>query len=86
MALYVKVDRDTCIGCGACGAVAPDIFDFDESGICFNRLDFNGGNHPVSEDLVDDLEDACDGCPTNSIKVEEEPFAASLKDEAVSCK
>lgn len=41
MALYVKVERDTCIGCGACGAVAPDIFDYDERGISFSLLDFN---------------------------------------------
>jgi len=83
MALYVKVDQDTCIGCGACGEVAPDIFDYDEEGISFSLLDMNVGAVEVPEDLVDDLEDACDGCPTDSIKVAEEPFAESIEDEAV---
>lgn len=81
MALFVKVDQDTCIGCGACGEVAPDIFDYDEEGISFSLLDMNAGVTPVPEDLIDDLEDACDGCPTSSIQVEEEPFEA--EDEAV---
>ncbi|GIN93418.1 ferredoxin [Siminovitchia terrae] len=81
MALFVKVDQDTCIGCGACGEVAPDIFDYDEEGISFSLLDMNAGVTPVPEDLIDDLEDACDGCPTSSIQVEEEPF--EVEDEAV---
>lgn len=81
MALFVKVDQDTCIGCGACGEVAPDIFDYDEEGISFSLLDMNAGVTPVPEDLIDDLEDACDGCPTSSIQVEEEPF--EVVDEAV---
>ncbi|MGE7609828.1 ferredoxin [Peribacillus frigoritolerans] len=41
MALYVKVERDTCFGCGACGEVVPDIFDYNERGISFSLLDFN---------------------------------------------
>lgn len=81
MALFVKVDQETCIGCGACGEVAPDIFDYDEEGISFSLLDMNAGVTPVAEDLIDDLEDARDGCPTSSIQVEEEPF--EVEDEAV---
>ncbi|MBD8005332.1 ferredoxin [Bacillus norwichensis] len=84
MALYVKVDQDTCIGCGACGEVAPEIFDYNEEGVSFSLLDLNVGAVPVPENLVEDLEDARDECPTSSIMVEEEPFAdPSLEEEAV---
>ena len=33
MAKFTIVDQDTCIACGACGAAAPDIFDYDDDGI-----------------------------------------------------
>ena len=33
MAKYTWVEKDTCIACGACGATAPDIFDYDDEGL-----------------------------------------------------
>ena len=33
MAKYTFVDKDTCIACGACGATAPDIYDYDDEGL-----------------------------------------------------
>ena len=29
----VKVNKDACIGCGACIAIAPETFEFDENGL-----------------------------------------------------
>ncbi|SDH92119.1 ferredoxin [Alteribacillus persepolensis] len=74
MAVYTIVDQDTCIACGACGASAPEIFDYDDEGLSFYIGDDNQGNTPVDEDLLDDLEDAMEGCPTDSIKRAEEAF------------
>jgi len=75
------VDQDTCIACGACGAAAPDLFDYDDEGISFAILDDNKGITPVAEDLVDELEDAYESCPSNSIQMADEPFN-NVKDEA----
>ncbi|MDD1502441.1 ferredoxin [Lysinibacillus xylanilyticus] len=69
MAKFTRVDQDTCIACGACGASAPDIFDYNDEGIAFVILDNNKGCKEVPLDLYDDLEDAMEGCPTESIKV-----------------
>ncbi len=74
MAKYTIVDKETCIACGACGASAPDIYDYDDEGISFVILDNNQGNVEIPENLVDDVEDARDGCPTDSIKISDEPF------------
>jgi len=74
MAKYTMVDKETCIACGACGATAPDIFDYDDEGIAEAILDHNQGVTAVSEDLEDDLIDAQEGCPTESIKVSNQPF------------
>jgi ferredoxin len=74
MSKYTMVDQETCIACGTCGATAPDLFDYDDEGIAFAILDDNEGVTEVSEDLLDDLEDAYESCPTGSIKVAEQPF------------
>lgn len=76
MPKYTIVDKETCIACGACGASAPDIFDYDDEGISYVILDENEGTAEVPEDLHDDLLDAMDGCPTDSIKVADKPFVA----------
>ncbi|KAA8784450.1 ferredoxin [Paenibacillus sp. 4624] len=76
MSKYTWVEKDTCIACGACGATAPDIYDYDDEGLAEVIFDgdANQGVKAIPEDLFDDMQDACDGCPTDSIKVADEPF------------
>ncbi|MBM7569793.1 ferredoxin [Aquibacillus albus] len=69
MAKFTIVDKETCIACGACGATAPDIFDYDDEGIAYVRLDNNKGTATVPSELEDDLLDAYEECPTESIKI-----------------
>ncbi|HEX5564370.1 MAG TPA: ferredoxin [Sporosarcina sp.] len=74
MAKYTVVNQQTCIACGACGASAPGIFDYNDEGLAFVRLDDNKGSAEVDEHLYDDLEDAWEGFPTDSIKVSQHPI------------
>jgi ferredoxin len=74
LAKYTIVDMDTCIACGACGAAAPDIYDYDDEGIAYVILDDNKGLEAVPEELLEDMEDAFEGCPTDSIKIADESF------------
>ncbi|WP_078409021.1 ferredoxin [Priestia abyssalis] len=74
MAKYTIVDKETCIACGACGATAPDIYDYDEEGIAFVILDNNEGTASIPDEFEEDILDASEGCPTNSIKIAEEAF------------
>lgn len=74
MAKYAIIDQETCIACGNCEGIAPDIFDLDESGLSFVKLDQNQGITPIPEDKVDSLEDAMEECPTESVKVADKPF------------
>ncbi len=76
MAKFTYVDKDTCIACGACGATAPDIYDYDDEGLAevIYADDGNRGVTEIPEDLYDDLQDASDGCPTDSIKIADSPF------------
>lgn len=77
MATYTRVDKETCIACGACSGDAPDIFDYDDEGLAENILegDNNEGIVAVPEDLLEDLEAAKDNCPSGSILVSDKPFA-----------
>lgn len=74
MMKYTIVDKETCIACGACGDVAPEIFGSDAKGNSHVILDDNEGTAEVPEELHDDLYDAYEGCPSESIKVAEKSF------------
>lgn len=81
MAKYCWVDKDTCISCGACGATAPDIYDYDDDGMAEVVIDGDGnrGITPIPEEMLEDLQDAADGCPTESIKVADTPFQVAVE-------
>ncbi|MEK5101480.1 ferredoxin [Cytobacillus sp. FSL M8-0252] len=74
MASYILIDKETCIACGACGATAPEIYDYDDEGIAFVQLDDNLGMAEIPEHLLVDVENAIEGCPNDSIKIAKEPF------------
>ncbi|WP_440898155.1 ferredoxin [Amphibacillus sp. Q70] len=74
MAYYTCVDKETCIACGLCGALAPDIYDYDDEGLAYVLLDDNTGELEIPDILVDDMEDAHESCPTGSIKIQTTPF------------
>ncbi|MGK7377325.1 ferredoxin [Planococcus sp. 1R117A] len=74
MPKFTIVNQKTCIACGTCGEVAPNIFDYLDSGEAYVILDENQGKQIVPEDLHDDLEEAFESCPSDSIKVSSTPF------------
>lgn len=75
MARYTYVDRKSCISCAACGVAAPQLFEYDAMDVAYCCLDHNTGNTAIeSEEALENLEDACEGCPTESIKVGSTPF------------
>jgi len=74
MPKYTIVDQETCIACGACGATAPNIYDYNDEALAYVVLDENEGTAEVPGNLEDDVLDAYAGCPTDSIKVAENPF------------
>ena len=57
-----KVDKEICIGCGACSAIAPDVFEIDDDGLATATI------NEVPEELKEDAIDAMEGCPVNAIE------------------
>lgn len=63
--MKVKVLDNLCIGCGACAALVPDEFDFNDDGLAY------AVNEEVKEENKELVKDAEGNCPTGAIKVEE---------------
>lgn len=64
--MKAKVNKDLCIGCGACQAIVPEVFEIGDDGLA------QAITEEINEDLKDDVLDAVDGCPTSAIeKIEE---------------
>lgn len=74
MSLFTYVEKETCIACGACGANAPGVYDYDEEGLAFSILDKNTGTKSVPKKFTEDVIDAFESCPSESIKISETSF------------
>lgn len=55
----LKVNKDLCIGCGACVAIDSEHFDFDDEGRSFVK----SNEHIESDEAVNAIE----SCPTSAI-------------------
>jgi len=55
------VEKDTCIGCGLCPSICPEVFEMDEDGLAFAYQE------QVPEDNEDAAQEAADSCPTEAI-------------------
>lgn len=57
------VDRDTCIGCGICVAVCPNVFELDDENIAIVKVDVIDA---ADEALA---VDAAERCPVSAIEI-----------------
>jgi len=61
----IIIDEEACIGCGACTAVAPEMFELDDN----NKAKAKKTGDLTEEELKQAQEGA-DTCPVQAIKVE----------------
>ncbi len=62
--MKVKVLDSLCIGCGACAALVPDEFDFNDEGLAYAK------NEEVKKENKNLVKDAKENCPTGAITIE----------------
>ncbi len=60
--MKVKVNSDACIGCGACTAIAPEVFELNDEGLSTCIVD------EVKEDDIENAKEAIESCPTGAIE------------------
>ena len=67
----IKVNKEVCIGCGACTAIASDVFKFDDDGYAYTDPEKNIIDN-MDEEIKSDCLDALESCPVGAIVKEEE--------------
>ena len=60
--MKLNVDKDICIGCGACQAICPEVFEIDDDGLAKTIV------NEIAEEVMEDAVDAKEGCPVDAIK------------------
>lgn len=68
----IKVTLEQCIGCGACVAIDPEHFDFDDEG----RSNVISNENMENENLTNAIE----SCPTSAISIVEESCDCGCED------
>lgn len=58
------VDPDTCMGCGICEGICPDVFSLGEKDYAVVLID------PIPASLETEVRDAADQCPEGAISIE----------------
>ena len=64
--MKVKVNKDACIGCGACAAICDAIFEIDDDGLSVVKKE------EVDEENKQAVIDSKESCPTGAIETTEE--------------
>lgn len=62
--MRIALDRTKCTGLGICESFAPDVFEVDDDGDLVLMSDV------VPAGLLDEVQQACDGCPTAALSLE----------------
>lgn len=63
--MKTRVDIDTCIGCGLCPSVAPDIYEMRDDGKAHEM----GDTVPAGQESS--AQEAVDSCPVSAIIIDE---------------
>ena len=59
----IEVDRDRCVGSGACEALAPEVFEVDDDGaLLVHRPE-------PAEDELPEVRDAASACPARALSL-----------------
>jgi len=70
--LKAYVDKDTCISCGLCPSICPEVFEMQDdgkAGIC-DSVGEGGNKNVVPEEAAESAKEAEEACPVAAISIE----------------
>lgn len=59
--MKIKVNAEACIGCGACCAIAEELFEINDEGLSVAKVT------EITEEQKEAFTDAMESCPTGAI-------------------
>lgn len=65
----ITVDKETCIGCGSCVALCPDVFQLDANGKAEVISSASAKATADKQDNIECAKNAAESCPVQAIKV-----------------
>lgn len=75
--MKAKVNKDICIGCGACTQIAENVFEFGEDGLAEVKKDLK----EIKEEDEEFVLDAKESCPVEAITVQQESDAEEATED-----
>ncbi|CDM68342.1 Hypothetical protein CM240_1178 [Clostridium bornimense] len=61
------VNKDTCIGCGLCASMCPEVYNLDDEEGKAEAIE-----EEIDEALIDEAMEARDSCPVEAIDIKED--------------
>lgn len=62
--MKATVDPDTCIGCGKCEEICPEVFELADDDLAAVKVD------QVPAEVADACQEAAEQCPVDAISIE----------------
>lgn len=62
--MKVKVNQGTCIGCGMCIDMCPEVFEYNDAGLSSVKTE------NIADSVKESLLDTQNACPVDAIEVE----------------
>ncbi len=60
--MKIRVNKEACIGCGACTSIAEELFQINDEGVSEAKVE------EVAAELSEKATEAIDSCPTGAIE------------------
>lgn len=68
--MKVKINKETCVMCGSCVAICPEVFEMKDDGIVDVKAEYQ--NTQIEDGiLLEKAKQAKEACPTTAIETEE---------------
>ena len=67
--MKIRIIRETCIGCGVCAAIAPEVFEIKNMKSHLKGYPDDITERELKEEEIEKVKEAVESCPTKSLEL-----------------